>query len=225
MGTSWVFGGIVEDILTHDPLTVIDSDVAQWLHAHATPPVTTAMLAISFLGSFRMVTAIALCTALLLVWRRHWYRLLALVLTVPGGAVLNGLLKSAFRRGRPMFDDPILVLTTYSFPSGHAMAATILYGLLAAYAVWHIRQWRSRMLVAVVAGVLIVLVGFSRIYLGVHYLSDVLGGTAAGTAWLALCLTAVETMRRRRSQRAGTAPRGDTFSPPDAQSDGTRNGL
>ena len=102
MGTSWVFGGIVEDILTHDPLTVIDSNVAQWLHAHATPPVTTAMLAISLLGSFRMVAAIALCTALLLVWRRRWYRLLALVLTVPGGAVLNGLLKSAFRRGRPM---------------------------------------------------------------------------------------------------------------------------
>ena len=82
------------------------------------------------------------------------------------------------------------------------MAATLLYGLLAAYAVWHLRQWRSRILVAVVAGVLIVLVGFSRIYLGVRYLSDVLGGMAVGVAWLTICLTAVNTVRRSRQRLA-----------------------
>ena len=75
------------------------------------------------------------------------------------------------------------------------MAATILYGLLAAYAVWHIRQWRYRMLGAVVAGVLIVLVGFSRIYLGAHYFSDVTGGYAAGAAWLAAWLAFMQTLR------------------------------
>ena len=90
----------------------MDRNVAQWLHAHATPFVTTAMLTISVLGDVHAVTAIALCTALLLVWHRHWDRPLILVLTVPGGAVLNVLLKSVFRRGRPTFDNPILVLTT-----------------------------------------------------------------------------------------------------------------
>jgi membrane-associated phospholipid phosphatase len=201
LGASWLFGVLVEDMLTDAPLTVLDREVAQWLHAHAIPPVTTTMLAISTLGSAFMVTALALGTALLLVWRRHWYRLLALGLAVPGGVLLNVLLKSAFQRGRPIFDDPLLVLTTSSFPSGHAMAATVLYGALAASTVWHLRPWRSRMLVGVVAGVLIVLVGFSRLYLGVHYLSDVLGGMAAGVAWLAMCLTGVETVRRRRLAR------------------------
>jgi undecaprenyl-diphosphatase len=169
-------------MLTNIPLTVMDRNVTQWLHAHVTPFVTTAMLTISVLGDVHAVTTIALCTALLLVWHRHWDRLFILVLTVSGGAVLNVLLKSVFRRGRPTFDNPILVLTAYSFPSGPAMAATLLYGFLAANAVWHLRQWRSRILVAVVAGVLIVLVGFSRIYLGVRYLSDVLGGMAVGVA-------------------------------------------
>ena len=97
--------------------------------------------------------------------------------------------------------DPLLVLTTYSFPSGHAMAATVLYGLLAVYAVRHLRQRRSRLLAASVAGVLIVLVSFSRLYLGVHYLSDVVGGIAVGVVWLTLCLTAVETVQRQRRTR------------------------
>lgn len=189
--------------------------MAQWLHAHATPCVTTAMFMISALGSGRAVTVIALGLALLWVWRRAWERLLVLVLTVPGGALLNALLKHAFRRARPLFDDPLLVLTTYNFPSGHAMAATVLYGLLAVYAVRHLRQRRPRLLVASVAGVLIVLVSFSRLYLGVHYLSDVLGGMAAGVAWLTLCLTAVEAVRRQRrarqtAQAGGADARRDT---------------
>ena len=197
----WLFGALLEDILIQHLLVGMDRQVAQWLHAHATPCVTTAMLTISALGSGRAVTVIALGLALVLVWHRAWERLLVVVLTVPGGAGLNTLLKHAFRRARPLFDDPLLVLTTYSFPSGHAMAVTVLYGLLAVYAVRHLSQRRSRMLVASVAGVLIVLVGFSRLYLGVHYLSDVLGGIAAGVVWLTLCLTAVETVRRQRRAR------------------------
>jgi undecaprenyl-diphosphatase len=198
---SWLFGALLKDILIQDLLLGMDRQVAQWLHAHATPFVTTVMLIISALGSGYAVTVIALGLALLLGWHRAWERLLVLVLTVPGGAGLNALLKHAFRRARPLFDDPLLVLTTYSFPSGHAMAATVLYGLLVVYAVRHLRQRRARLLVASAAAVLIVLVGFSRLYLGVHYLSDVLGGMAVGVVWLTMCLTAVETVRRQR--RAG----------------------
>ena len=201
ISASGLFGVIVEEIVTHDPLTVLDRDVAQWLHAQATPTVTTAMLAISALGSSTMVAAIALGTALLLVWRRAWYRLLALVLTVPGGVLLNVCLKLAFQRARPTFAEPLLVLTTYSFPSGHALGATVLYGLLTALLVRDLRPWCMRMLVVVGGSVVIILIGFSRMYLGVHYLSDVLGGMAEGVAWLALCLTAVETLRRRRRVR------------------------
>jgi len=198
-------GTLLEQVLLQEFLLGLDSQVAQWLHAHATPCVTTAMLTISALGSGRAVTVIVLGLALLFVWHRAWERLLVVVLTVPGGALLTALLKHVFRRARPLFDDPLLVLTTYSFPSGHAMAATVLYGLLAVYAVRHLRQRRARLLVASAAAVLIVLVGFSRLYLGVHYLSDVLGGMAVGVVWLTMCLTAVETVRRQR--RAGQTAR------------------
>ena len=96
------------------------------------------------------------------------------------------------------------------------MAATVLYGLLAVYAVRHFRQRRSRLLVASVTGGLIVLVGFSRLYLGVHYLSDVLGGMAVGVVWLTLCLRAVETVHRQRRARQ-TAPAGGTDARRDTE--------
>ena len=197
---SGLCGALREKVLLQEFLLGLDSQVAQWLHAHATPCVTTAMLTISALGSGRAVTVIALGLALFWVWHRAWERLLVLVLTVPGAALLNALLKHAFRRARPTFADPLLVLTTYSFPSGHAMAATVLYGLLAVSAMRHLRQGRSRMLVASVAGVVIVLVSFSRLYLGVHYLSDVLGGMAVGVVWLLMCLTAAESVRRQNGR-------------------------
>ena len=77
------------------------------------------------------------------------------------------------------------------------MAATLLYGFLAAFGVRRVQAWRWRVPVVLAAGLLIVLIGFSRLYLGVHYLSDVLAGMAAGSAWLALCLTAVGTLRSK----------------------------
>jgi len=129
---------------------------------------------------------------------RGLFNLGALFLLVVGGTLLNGLHKHAFHRTRPAWEDPILVLTSYSFPSGHAMAATLLYGILAAFIVRAIGDWRWRVLTVLTMGLLIMLIGFSRIYLGVHYLSDVLAAIAAGIAWLSLCLTAVETLRRRR---------------------------
>jgi undecaprenyl-diphosphatase len=197
-GAAWLFVAIAEDVVTGDPLTVVDARVATWLHTHASPPLTRVMMSISYLGAPLVAISIALIVALFFLWQRHWYRLLTLLLAVPGGALLNVLLKYSFRRGRPAFDDPLLTLHTYSFPSGHAMGATVLYGVLAAFAVWTVWGWRWRVLAAVLAGLLILLICFSRVYLGVHYLSDVLGGIVEGVAWLVLCLTAVSTLRRRR---------------------------
>jgi membrane-associated phospholipid phosphatase len=199
IGAVWIFGWIAEDVVTGDPLTVVDMNIAVWLHLHATPTLTDAMIFISLLASWPVVMGICLIMALALVRERLYYRLLALTLTVPVGMLLNVMLKIAFHRSRPTWDDPILMLETFSFPSGHAMGATLLYGFLAAFGVRNVRAWRWRVLAVLAAGMLIVLIGFSRIYLGVHYLSDVLAGMAAGSAWLALCLTVVGTLRRHRS--------------------------
>jgi membrane-associated phospholipid phosphatase len=201
-----LFGTIAEDVVQRHPLTVMDAQVATWLHAHATPGLTTVMLFITSLGAPAMVGSIVSLLTVYLFARRRWYRLLALIVVVPGGMLLNVLLQSAFHRTRPQFSDPILLLTTYSFPSGHTMAATVLYGLLAAFAVWTLSAWRWRVLAVLIAGFLITLVGLSRLYLGAHYLSDVLAAVAEGLAWLALCLTAVESLRRKRTESNTRTP-------------------
>jgi len=91
-----------------------------------------------------------------------------------------------------------MALADPGFPSGHTMMATIIYGFLAIWLILRIGSWPWRFLIAAVAILLVFLVALSRMYLGAHYLSDVLAAMAAGTAWVALCLTAVETLRRHR---------------------------
>lgn len=194
---TWVFAAVAEDVATGEALTVIDVRFSNWLHAHATSSLTVVMLLITNLHSTWgiIIMSLAVSVYLLIRWERHW--VFTLLLTVCGGMMLNVLLKNVFHRARPHFDDPILTLTSYGFPSGHTMMATVFYGTLCAFVITHVRGWYWRALAVIVAIFLIALVGFSRIYLGVHYLSDVLGAMAEGSAWLALCLTATETMRRR----------------------------
>ncbi len=202
VGASWLFGGIAEDVVHGDPLTVVDRHVAAWIHQRRTHRMLFAMRAVTALGSRDVVVAVTGAAALVLLWTRRWYRLLALALVLPGGALLDILLKAAFHRARPDFADTVGLFQGYSFPSGHAMGATLLYGLLAAFAVQSLRSWRWRARAVTGAIVVVLLVAFSRLYLGAHYLSDVLGGIAAGTAWLALCLIAVGTFRHYRDRRA-----------------------
>jgi membrane-associated phospholipid phosphatase len=122
------------------------------------------------------------------------------ICAVPGGMMLDALLKVAFRRARPTLSDLTAVLHTYSFPSGHVMAATLLYGVAAAYLTTRLTAWRSGVIAVIVACFLVTIVAFSRVYLGVHYLSDVLAAAAAGVTWLALCLVAVDTLWYRRGR-------------------------
>ena len=190
---SWLFGGIAEDVVSGDPLTLVDVRLAQWFHAHATASLTPFMFAVTDLHGPAGITIMGLVMAAWLAWRRNWYWIACLAAVLPLGMVINSLMKYAFQRARPSLEAPLLVLTSYSFPSGHVAAATLLYGMLVALVYSRTRAWRRRSLVAMVAGLMIVLVAVSRMYLGVHYLSDVLAAFAEGVAWLALCLTAINT--------------------------------
>lgn len=184
-------GVIFEDIANHEPTTTTDVELSNWLHSHTTPLLTKAMFAATIFGSTGMATCIAIAFGLYLIQRRHFYWLVALVLAVPGGGLLNRILKYAFQRPRPFFRDPLLTLSSYSFPSGHTMTATVLYGVIAAYLLSKTKDRRQRVLILLVAGCFILIVGFSRIYLGAHYLSDVLAAIGEGLAWLILCLLTV----------------------------------
>ena len=191
-------GEIYEDIINREPITVADAQLSAWLHSHVSPSLTSAMFVVTFLGSTTGVTIIAVAFGLYLIWRRRFYWLAPLTSSVLGGMLLNKVLKYAFHRPRPFFTDPLLKLTSYSFPSGHTMMATVLYGVIAAYLFTNQTGWRIRALIIFSASFLVLLVGFSRMYLGAHYLSDVLGAMAEGLAWLALCLTVIYSIWRRQ---------------------------
>lgn len=187
--------GISEDVANHEPLTLIDVQVSNWLQSHRSPPLTKAMFALTFFGSTGAVSCIAVVLGLYLIWQRRFHWFAVVVTAVFGGMLLNRLLKYAFQRPRPRFDDPLLTLTGYSFPSGHTMMATAVYGVLAAYLCATNVDRRRRVAIVSAAALLIALVGFSRMYLGAHYLSDVLGAMAEGLAWLSLCLTVMHSVR------------------------------
>lgn len=199
-GASLAFGEIAWRTAADQPLTLLDHQVTDWFHKHATRPLTILALFVSFLGSVRFLTVATLlaCWAL---WRRElWNGLLVLVCAMAGESALNIALKHAFHRQRPVLENPLVTLTSYGFPSGHTMGATVFYGLSALILVGIAQRWRAQTLAA--AASIIVAIGLSRIYLGAHYTSDVLGAFAAGAAWLAFCWTGVVTLRRRRGRGA-----------------------
>ena len=193
----FLFAIIAVVVALSPAVTAIDGNIATWMHVRATPQLTDVMAAISLLGAPTTLTIVAVAGSLLLLYRRRYAEAAMLSTVVLGGNFLNFCLKHLVQRGRPVFDDPLFSLPTYSFPSGHAMASIVFYGLLAIYVSVSARQ-RYAAPVAIGAAVLmVVLVSFSRVYLGLHYLSDVLGGVSEGIAWLALSVFAWRHCRRR----------------------------
>ena len=141
--------------------------------------------------------------AVYLAWRRNWYWLLCLGVAVPFGMLLNVFMKYAYHRARPSFDNPLLALTTYSFPSDHVAGSTLFYGVMAAMLVSKINAWRWRVMIVFAAIAIVALVALTRVYLGVHYLSDVLAAFAEGVAWLTLCLTGIHSYWAHRFSGPG----------------------
>ena len=197
LGATWLFAGIAEDVVTGDPLVTVDQQIAQWFRAHATPALTRWMLIITNAHGIVAISVMGLVFGLYLAWRRNWYWLLTLVIVLPGGILMNSLLKQIFRRDRPNLDDTLLYLVNYSFPSGHVTGAALFYGVLAAFMASGMPTWRRQMHIVVAPVLMVVLVGITRVYLGVHYFSDVVAAAAWSTAWLVMWLVAVDAMRSR----------------------------
>ncbi|KQQ89008.1 hypothetical protein ASF77_09895 [Massilia sp. Leaf139] len=201
------FARIAGAVVDGAPITEVDLRLAAWLHAHAhgSDLLRNFLLGVTHLHSTPGVLSLTALAGWWLVRRdaRHW--MLTLLAAVPGGMLLNVAMKHTFERARPHFDEPILSLTTYSFPSGHTVAATLLYGVLACYLVRRVHGWWARAAVVAACCAMVLLVAGSRLYLGAHYLSDVLAGMMEGCAWLAICVTGVATLRRRQGGRTRPA--------------------
>lgn len=203
----WVFSLIAEDVIHQDALTRLDLTVLHWLRAHATPTSYGFWSVISALGSGVAMTVLALGIGLLLLLQRRGIVLAGWVVAFAGAGVLDGALKLLIRRPRPPGAVDFLSHLSWSFPSGHALGSLVGYGMVAYLLVLSVRQPSRRVGAVPGAALLILAVGISRLYLGVHYLSDVMGGYAVGALWLSACISGLEVVRRWKARTPGAPAR------------------
>ena len=156
--------------------------------------------AITHLGDPLTLTVLCVLVALLLLYRHQCWLAAGWVLAIAGNALLNPALKGIFARSRPVHDQALVFADGWSFPSGHASSSVVAYGMLTYLLVRLLpAHWPSglRMAAVLLATVLAFTIGSSRVFLQVHFASDVLAGFASGTAWLAVCIGALELIRYR----------------------------
>jgi membrane-associated phospholipid phosphatase len=180
-----------------NPLAGPDQGLAAWFHAHLTPLFVTILRALCEPGSSEWIGITLLFGVLFLAWKRWWPMLATMIIAVPGGMLLNELIKLLVHRQRPFVDGPFVDWSGYSFASGHTIGATLLYGqiLLFVIPVLTSRRWRGVTIFAAVT--LVLLVGFGRVALGAHYLTDVLAGIFFGILWLTFCFFALKPLHRK----------------------------
>jgi undecaprenyl-diphosphatase len=195
------FGLLLEQVKGNGPLIRLDTSAARHLHdwARHSDALVRELKILTFLGS-PIWLYVLVTPAVLWVWHRGHARLaLFLIVTTLGGGLLDTVVKEVVGRARPSLVDPVATAHGKSFPSGHAMSSTIAYGALLLVFLPAIgRRYRR----AVIGGavVLVLAIGFSRLALGVHYISDVLGGYVLGLAWLAASTAAFSTWRVERGR-------------------------
>ena len=184
IGSAWLFFGILEDVVSGDPLVRADTAIYQALQDLRTGPGDALMLIVTELGDTAVVLAVTTTVLLWLAWKRNWRTATYWLVAIAGASSLNTIIKVALHRARPNE----LFYTgwgAFSFPSGHSTVNLVLYGFLAFLIGRELRP-ALRLPAAFIALSLALLIAFSRLYLGAHWFSDVIGGLAFGTAWLAI---------------------------------------
>jgi membrane-associated phospholipid phosphatase len=187
----------VTPLAVANPLAGPDHELAGWFHERLTPAFVSVLRAFTDFGSGEWIGLVMFGLVLFFVWKRWWPSLVTLIVAVPGGMLFNEWMKVVVHRQRPFLDGPFVDWSGYSFASGHTIGATLLYGqlLLFVLPVLKGRHWRLLSIVSAIS--LVAVVGFSRIALGAHFLTDVLAAVVFGIIWLTFCLFATKSMRRR----------------------------
>ncbi|HEV8449555.1 MAG TPA: phosphatase PAP2 family protein [Gemmatimonadaceae bacterium] len=203
VGALLLFGSITRQVVDDRSITAFDLTVHTWMRAHATPLGDRVALTISFIGGPITMTILALVVAMIAARMGAWLTLWVWLAAFIVGALLDWMLKNIIRRPRPIGAERFLHGVTFSYPSGHSMGSLIGLSMLA-YVL--IKLWpparAHRVTVVAVAVILVLLVGWSRLYLGVHYLSDVIAGFAVGIVWVTVCMTGMELATRPRERAA-----------------------
>lgn len=199
--TAWVVGWVVgwivvaglaigeltDNVLDHDGVSRVDQPWHQWFVTHRAPALTRLAEGISAVGGTTVLAVLALCVAGWLAWRREWQHAVLVGVATGGAGLLVPLLKNLVDRPRPPVVDRLMVETSWSYPSGHSLGATAVLGVLTMVAVARLSQRLARVAVVAAGVLLIVMIGVSRLYLGVHWPSDVVAGWLVGGLWLLVC--------------------------------------
>jgi undecaprenyl-diphosphatase len=182
-----VFAALADELAEWQPFVSLDRHVDEELNERATPAVTTATEAVTWLGSTTGLLLLTLAACAVLLARRRVRAALLLGLALVGAQVLDALLKVEFARPRPSLAHPVVAQAGgYSFPSGHATASMAVYGALAYLTLTTVRSRPAKTMITAGALLVVVLIGFSRVYLGEHFPSDVIAGWCVGIAWVAI---------------------------------------
>jgi membrane protein DedA with SNARE-associated domain len=187
---TWLFGGMLQDVVAREEAVRFDPGVLRWFVEHRVHWLTGFMKAATWLGSNAVVIPVALIVAALFVVRRRSYRPLAqLAAAVVASILLYDVVKAVVHRTRPPMAMRLVQVSGYSFPSGHATIAVAVWGVITLVLASGLRS-REKVVLGAAAGAIALLVGVSRLYLGVHWFTDVVGGLALGAAILS-CIAAL----------------------------------
>jgi membrane-associated phospholipid phosphatase len=189
------FAYALEEHLLHQfDLTIITE-----IQSFISVKMTSVMEVFTFIGSASGIISIAIVTIIIMLFNKKWWECVFFVIAVIGSTLFNSLLKWVFHRARPTIH-PLVTETGYSFPSGHSMSSIVTYGMIMVFLVLFFNKAWSKTLIILVFSLLILLIGISRIYLGVHYPSDVIAGFSAGGTWLIVCLIFLRLIVAKRQR-------------------------
>jgi undecaprenyl-diphosphatase len=195
-----IFAKLSEDLL-YNELQIFDGVVGEFIREFTTPGLTRVAIIITNLGSAYIEISLMFVVGTFLLLRfKHTWETILLAISLCGAWLLNTILKELFHRSRP---DIIHLVETggYSYPSGHSMVATAFYGFIG-YLLWlNLKnKLKPSWYVVFLTIVLILAIGISRIYLGVHFASDVIAGYAAGGVWAIACIIGLKEIRYYKSK-------------------------
>ena len=194
----WVFAQIADEVLEKESYA-FDTRVLLAIRRLHTTLLDQAMMGITFIGDPSVLLVVSLGVGIWLLQQKRRASAATLALGAFGAIGLNVLLKHLFGRARPALWNRIVDVGQYSFPSGHAMVSLVIYGLIGYILTTRFPQQQK--LIITLTVILIVAIGFSRLYLGVHWPTDVLAGYAAGVVWLIACILSLKVWRKYRLAR------------------------
>jgi undecaprenyl-diphosphatase len=210
---SYGFARIASKVVSGDT-TGFDESAMRFMGEHQVPWISNMMVEFTMLGTGSVVAMIVAVSALFLWLYDYKNSATLLLVTTLGGLLLNTVLKVGFDRPRPQFFEWGTHAMTSSFPSGHAMSAAIVYPTVAYLAARLQKTHLARVITMTITAILVALICLSRVYLGVHYPSDVAAGVVVGLAWSAFCMTTLEVAQLYAKRNAPKMVEGE--HPPHA---------